>query len=76
MDPLTFKGHIRVAYASNTNVAVPFTSQYLPGLRVLELKFASPLDRFAAVVVDIDEGAIGTDKQPLVPWSLTFNTGG
>ena len=74
MDPSTFRGRIVVHYG-NATALVPFTTQYLPGTRVLELKFAAPLERFSPVVVELQEGILGTDKQPLAPWKLTFDTG-
>ena len=52
-----------------------FTTQYLPGTRVLELKFANPLERFRTVTVELQDGILGTDKQPLEPWTLNFQTG-
>ena len=55
---------------------VPFTTNYLPGTRVLELKFAAPLERFSTVIVDLQEGIAATDKQALAPWTLRFETGG
>lgn len=76
MDPSTFKGHIRVLYANRGAAPVIFTTNYLPGMRVLELKFTAPLERFSAVTVALDEGILATDKQPLAPWALKFETGG
>lgn len=75
MDASTFRGRIVVHYAAAGSSPIPFTTQYLPGTRVLELKFAAPLERFSPVVVDLQEGILGTDKQPLAPWSLKFETG-
>ena len=83
IDPSTFKGRIAVKYSEaetreRGEIAAPpveFTTQYLPGTRVLELKFANPLERFRIVTVDLQEGILGTDKQALKPWTLTFQTG-
>ena len=75
IDPTTLRGRIRVHYA-NEAPPVPFTTSYLPGTRVLELKFATPLERFSAVTVELQEGISGTDKQALAPWTLKFETGG
>jgi hypothetical protein len=77
MDPATFKGHIRVSYASAPADAasLPFTTSYMPGMRVLELKFPQPLDRLSQVRVDLQDGIVATDKQALAPWTLTFETG-
>ena len=53
-----------------------FTTQYLPGNRVLEIHFSKPLERFLGVHVELVEGILGTDKQPMIPWKLDFTTGG
>jgi hypothetical protein len=76
MDPSTFRGHIRVNYANDTAPPVAFTTSYLPGTRVLEIKFTTPLERFSRVIVSLEEGILGSDKQPLAPWTLKFETGG
>ncbi|HUR33377.1 MAG TPA: Ig-like domain-containing protein [Vicinamibacterales bacterium] len=76
MDPASFRGHIRARYAATDGPPLEFTTQYMPGLRVLELKFAAPLSRLSAVSVELQEGIVGADKQPLAPWVLTFETGG
>ena len=44
--------------------------------RVLEIRFSQPIDRFRTLQVDLLEGVLGTDQQPLAPWTLTFTTGG
>ena len=77
MDASTFRGRIRVAYAATPADAptLPLTTTYLPGTRVLEVKFPQPLDRFAKVQLHLQEGILGTDKQPLAPWTLVFETG-
>jgi hypothetical protein len=84
LDPATIKGHVRVSYLTEETVvrgepttpAAEFTTQYLGGNRVLELKFAKPLERFRTVKVELLEGILGTDQQPLAPWTLTFAVGG
>jgi hypothetical protein len=55
---------------------VEFTVQYAGANRVLEIKFAKPLERFRTLKVDLLEGILGTDGQPLKPWTLTFMLGG
>jgi Big-like domain-containing protein len=83
IDPSTFKGRISVKYSDaetreRGEIVSPiaeFKTQYLPGTRVLELRFANPLERFRIVTVELQEGILGTDKQPLKPWTLTFQTG-
>lgn len=76
MDPASFRNHITVRYANNPAAPpVTFTTNYLPGTRVLELRFTAPLERLAQIAVTLEDGVIGTDKQPLAPWTLTFETG-
>jgi len=83
INPSTFKGHVAVKYSEAETrergepdtPKVEFTTQYLPGTRVLELKFANPLERFRTVNVELQDGILGTDKQPLQPWTLNFQTG-
>jgi hypothetical protein len=82
IDQTTLKGRIRVHYLGSQSVGEPatpgadFTSQYLGANRVLELKFTKPLERFRTLKVDLVEGILGTDGQPLKPWTLSFAIGG
>lgn len=83
INPTTFKGNIAVKYSEAATrepgepdtPKIDFTNQYLPGTRVLELKFANPLERFHTVTVQLSDGVLGSDKQPLKPWTLNFQTG-
>jgi hypothetical protein len=84
VNPATIKSHVRVQYdeaeikargESDARI-LEFTTQYLPANRVLEIRFSKPLDRLLTVHVELLEGILGTDKQPLVPWKLDFVTGG
>jgi len=43
---------------------------------VLEIRFTKPLERFRTLKVELIEGILGTDQQPLKPWSLSFGLGG
>lgn len=84
IDQATLKGRIRARYVEAQTVergepvtpAAEFTFQYNAAGRVLEIRFAKPLERFRTVNVDLLEGILGTDGQPLKPWMLTFATGG
>ena len=84
LDQATLKGRIRVTYSAAETAergepvtpAVGFTSQYRGASRVLELRFAKPLERFRTVKVELLDGVVGTDGQALTPWSLTFSVGG
>jgi hypothetical protein len=84
IDPATIKGHVRVHYLDSQTVergepttpTAEFTTQYNGGNRVLEIKFAKPLERFRTVIVELLDGIAGTDGQPLKPWTLSFSVGG
>jgi len=84
LDAATLKGRIRVGYLGAQSVErgepttpqAEFTYQYAPANRVLELRFAKPLERFRTIKVELLEGILGTDQQPLKPWALTFSLGG
>jgi Big-like domain-containing protein len=84
LDQSTLKGRIRVRYLDSQTVergepvtpTADFTFQYGGASRVLELRFAKPLERFRTIKVDLLEGILGTDGQPLKPWTLTFSLGG
>lgn len=80
MAPDSFAGNVRVRYVGG-DVAAPgptpeVTSNYDAGRRVLELTFATPLERFRLVEVRLGEGITSVDEQPLAPWTLRFTTGG
>jgi Big-like domain-containing protein len=73
----SFADRVRVSYASGAQgVTLPaYTATYVDGNRALEIKFKQPLERFAGVKVELLEGIIAVDGQPLPPWTLTFTTG-
>jgi Big-like domain-containing protein len=84
IDQATLKGHIRAAYVAAQSrergepdtPPINFSTQYNAANRVVELRFASPLERFRTVKLELQEGIIGADGQPLKPWTLTFVVGG
>jgi hypothetical protein len=84
LDPTTIKNQVRVTYLTAQSVErgepttpqAEFTTQYLPANRELVLKFTKPLERFRTVKVELLKGILGTDHQPLEPWTLTFAVGG
>jgi len=84
IDQATLKGRIRVGYLQSQSVergepvtpTVDFTFQYAGANRVLELRFPKPLERFRTLKVDLLDGILGTDGQPLKPWTLSFSVGG
>jgi hypothetical protein len=84
LDGSTLKGRVSVQYLDSetaergepTTPAAAFVTDYRAANRVLELKFSKPLERFRTIRIELREGILGTDKQPLNPWTLTFMTGG
>jgi hypothetical protein len=82
INPATLRGNIRVTYtdadpADPRSAVEPaeFSTQYLPGTRVLQLRFAAPLAPFKTVRVELLEAVMGADGQSLKPWTLMFQTG-
>jgi hypothetical protein len=84
LDQSTLKAHIKPHYLESQSAErgepvtppVGFTFQYSAANRVLEIKFTKPLERFRTLKLDLVEGILGTDGQPLKPWTLTFVLGG
>jgi Bacterial Ig-like domain len=84
IDQTTLKGRVRARYLEAQTVergepATPgaeLTFTYNPASRVLEVKFAKPLERFRTLKVELLEGILGTDGQALKPWTLSFVVGG
>jgi len=84
IDQATLRGRIRVGYLQSQSVergepvtpTVDFAFQYAGANRVLELRFPKPLERFRTLKVDLLDGILGTDGQPLKPWTLSFALGG
>src|SRR5262249_51727607 len=83
LDASTIRNRIRASYAPNQALdrgepapSADFTYQYAGFNRVLEIKFTRPLERFRTLKIELLEGILGTDGQPLKPWILTFETGG
>lgn len=84
IDQSTLKNHVKAHYIESqttergepTTPAADFTTQYTAPTRVLELRFTKPLERFRTVHVDLTDEILGTDKQALQPWTLSFDTGG
>jgi Bacterial Ig-like domain len=84
LDASTLKGHVHAHYLESQTVergepttpAADFTMQYTAATRVLELRFTKPLERFRTLHIDLTDEILGTDKQALVPWTLSFDLGG
>jgi hypothetical protein len=71
----SLKGGIAVAYAGVAAPPPAFTVRYDAGRRVAEIVFAAPLSPFANVQVVLKETIVGTDGQPLRPYTLAFTVG-
>jgi hypothetical protein len=85
VDPATIKGHVQARLAAEPatparpaaeEAALEFTTHYNGGLRVLELRFAAPLEPGRQVRVQLGDGIRARDGVALVPWSLAFTVGG
>lgn len=84
IDQSTLKGRIKPHYLESRSAergepvtpAADFTFQYAGANRVIEIHFTKPLERFRTLTVDLLDGILGTDGQPLKPWTLTFMLGG
>lgn len=79
MNPASFENRVRTHYAGAgaAGTAPPAsTATYNDATRSLEIRFTEPLARFQTVVVQLTEGVVAIDGQPLKPWSVTFATGG
>ncbi len=84
IDPSTLKGHVKPHYLEAQSAekgepvtpSVEFTTQYVAATRVLEIHFTKPLERFRTIHIDLTDEILGTDKQALQPWTLSFDTGG
>jgi hypothetical protein len=80
LDTKSIKGQVTVDYAGPAAAGAPAhppvsTTTYDEGRRVMEIHFATPVDPFRTIVVELREGITGTDGQPMKPFKLTFATG-
>ena len=79
MDPATFKDRVKASYfgASPDSPGPPaITFAYRQALRVLEIRFSAPLERFRTVRVELLDGTASIDGLTLGAWTLTFSVGG
>lgn len=76
LDPRSIRDRVKVSYVGATGAAPPpFTATYNDAAHAVEIRFAAPLERFQQVKVELLEGIVALDGQPLKPWTLTFMTG-
>jgi hypothetical protein len=78
LDPATFGGRIVVGYEGQApgTPGIPFNASFDRSNRVLRLAFERPLEPYRTVRVELREGILGTDGQPLAPMTLRFTVGG
>jgi hypothetical protein len=84
LNPATLKDRIRITYSSADSrergeaqpPGVAFTTNYVKENRALEIQPVDPLERFRVVTVEILPGVKGTDDGDMLPFKLTFTTGG
>lgn len=79
----TLKGNVKASYLESETIQkgepetpkADFTTQYNAANRVLEVKFTKPLERFRTLKIELSDAILGTDDQPLKPWTLVFVLG-
>jgi hypothetical protein len=79
----TLKGNVLASYLESETIErgepstpiAELTTQYNAANRVLEVKFTKPLERFRTLRLELKDGILGTDDQPLKPWTLMFILG-
>ena len=84
LNPETLKDRIRISYSSTDSrergeaqpPAIAFTTNYTKENRALEVRPTEPLERFRVVTLEILPGVKGTDGGDMLPFKLTFTTGG
>jgi hypothetical protein len=81
IDPETFRERVRMTYVdagagtTTEEPAIEIRTEYRAAARALEITPLEPLASYRTVHVELGEGILGTDGQPLVPWTLSFATG-
>jgi hypothetical protein len=69
-------GEARAGSLGDVPAEIEIRTEYRAAARALEITPAVALRPFLKVQVELLEGILGTDGQPLAPWTLTFATGG
>lgn len=84
LDPESLEGRIRLTYSSADSQdrgepqppSIPYTTNYVKENRALEIRPVEPLERFRLVTLEVLPGVKGTDGGEMLPFKLTFTTGG
>jgi hypothetical protein len=84
LDPESLKDRVRLTYSAADSKdrgeaqppSIAFTTNYARENRALEIRPAEPFERFRLVTLEILAGVKGTDGGDMLPFKLTFTTGG
>lgn len=84
LNPETLKDRVRLTYSAADSKdrgeaqppSIAFTTNYARENRALEIRPTEPLERFRLVTLEILPGVKGTDGGNMLPFKLTFTTGG
>jgi hypothetical protein len=84
LNPETLTDRIRITYSSKDSSdrgepqapSIPYTFNYTKENRALEIRPTEPFERFRLVTLEILPGVKGTDGGDMMPFKLTFTTGG
>lgn len=84
LDPSTLKDRVRLTYSATDSTdrgeaqppSIAFTMNYTRENRALEIRPEEPFERFRLVTLEILPGVKGTDGGDMLPFKLTFTTGG
>ena len=84
LNPETLKDRVRLSYSAADSKdrgeaeppSIAFTTNWVRENRALEITPAEPLERFRLVTLEILPGVKGTDGGDMLPFKLTFTTGG
>lgn len=73
---LTDRIRVTIVGAASTDPTLAHKAAYDAASRALAIRFEQPLPSFRTVRVQILEGVTAFDGATLLPWTLTFSTGG
>jgi hypothetical protein len=75
IDARSVGGSIKVSYTGEGGMPPAFRTTYDAATRSLTLRFATPLERFRTVQIEVGETLRAFDGAPTKPWTLTFTVG-
>jgi hypothetical protein len=71
----TIAGKVRVSYVGDTTTVLEPVVTYDAATRALQIRFATPLEPFKTVKVELLDGLLAFDGGTFSPWALTFSLG-